>query len=212
MNKTIIDIDDEVMSKLTLAQLPLYAALMAHKTPDDDTLSFTQLKALTADQPSDSELVNCLLDMNTRLFRVSLTNNGHGYHQILPFTTFSIDTTRKQVSVTVNPEWTASRTDHESKEHPSYAKKFYRLLSVHSTHGVWKVSVKEIRRLLGVPDSYSSPNFGQMVLVPTVGKVQSVVRVTMKRVYRRIPGKQGRGHLVGFEFYSTSAHVKGETR
>lgn len=202
MNKSITGIDDEVMSKLTLAQLPLYAALMAHKTPDDGTLSFAQLKALTADQPGDTELVHRLLDMNDRLLRVSLTHEGHGYHQVPPFTTFSIDTTRKQVNVAVNPEWIFSRTPQESKAHPSYTKKFYRLLSAHSTHGVWKVSVEEIRRLLGVPDSYSLANFAQHVLVPTVWEVQLVVRVTMKRVYRRIPGKQGRGNLVGFEFYS----------
>ena len=203
MNKSITGIDDEVMSKLTLAQLPLYAALMAHKTPDDAPLNFTQLKALTADQPSDTELVHRLLDMNTRLLRVSLTHKGHGYHQVPPFTTFSIDTTHKQVNVTVNPEWIFSRTTtpQESKEHPSYAKKFYRLLNAHS-HGVWKVSVEELRHLLGVPDSYSLPNFTQHVLVPTVWQVHPVVRVTMKRVYRRIPGKQGRGNLVGFEFYS----------
>lgn len=209
MNKSITNIDDEVMSKLTLTQLPLYAAIMAHKTPCT-TLSFTQLRYLTADQPSDTELVTRLLDMNTRLSRVSLTHDDHGYHQILPFTTFSIDTTRKQMNVTVNPEWTVSRITipHEGKEHPSYVKKFYRLLSVHSTHGVWKVSVEEFRRLLGVPDSYSSANFGGDILVPTVWKVQPVVQVTMKRVYRRIPGKQGRGNLVGFEFYSASAGVK----
>lgn len=208
MNKSITGIDDEVMSKLTLAQLPLYAALMAHKTPYDAPLSFAQLKALTADQPSDSELVSRLLDMNARLFRVSLTHEGHRYHQVPPFTTFSIDTTRKQVNVTVNPEWILSRIPQESKAHPSYAKKFYRLLSAHSTHGVWKVSLEELRRLLGAPNSCSLSNFMQKVLVPTVVAVQSIVQVTMKRVYRRIPGKQGRGNLVGFEFYSASAGVE----
>lgn len=202
MNKSITGIDYEVMSKLTLTQLPLYAALITHK-PYDAPLNFAQLKALTADQPSDTELVNRLLDMNTRLLRISLTHEGHRYHQVPPFTTLSIDTTHKEVDVTVNPEWIFSRTTtQESKEPPSYAKKFYRLLSAHSTHGVWKVSVEELRRLLGVPDSYSLPNFTQHVLVPTVWQIHPVVRVTMKRVYRRIPGKQGRGNLVGFEFYS----------
>lgn len=213
MNKTLINIDDEVMSKLTLTQLPLYAQLMEH-TGEPATISFATLAALTAYQPSDSELIDLLLDMNARLFRVSLTNDEHGYRQIPAFTTFIIDTPRKQVNVTVNPEWPVSRitVPHRSKEHPSYVKNFYRLFTAHSTHGVWKVTVEEIRRLLGVPDTYSLSNLVQIVLIPTVRKIQPVVQLTMKRVYRRVPGKQGQGNLVSFEFYSTSAQVKGETR
>lgn len=126
------------------------------------------------------------------------------------FTVFEIDEKRGVLSYALAPavaqllsvpvsQYT-SVDDTYMRLRSRYAKEVYRHLRQFRRTGVWRVSLRQFRRLVSVPASFDLSALTHRVLDPVLRELADM-GLRVEKIYQPIPHVRGRGRLVAFEFH-----------
>ena len=148
-------------------------------------LSFSEIKAISGYTSTNKKrFIQDLLGMNNKLLQITssvISNNT--IKQFALFVEFETDICNNTLTVSVNPKWShllnnlqANFTRFELEEFVSldskYAKTLFRLLKQYRSTGEYRVSVTDLRELMGCPEKYTNYVFYRDILGPSITKVQ----------------------------------------
>lgn len=88
----------------------------------------------------------------------------------------------------------------------TYTKEFYRRIKQFRHTGVWKISIDEFNRLLGISESYKISDIDKRVFQPILSELGEKYNLKIIKKYSKKTGR-GRSSVSGFEF-----HFKKENR
>lgn len=188
------------------------AARVRDKNTDEVVFTFDELKKIAhiKHEMSTDTFAATVLDVNRRLLALNFTfEDGSKTIQFPLFTKFVTDKNEANLSVRVNQEFafllndlTSEFTRFELKQfadlRSSYAKECYRRLKQYRQTGMWRVSVKDFRTLLDVPESYDTSHLTAKVIKPILAELQPLMNLTLERKYKKTSSGRGRGRLDSF--------------
>lgn len=198
-----------------LDMLMAIASRLRDKGTTEVTFTFAELRDLihVKKNMTNREFMNTLLDMNSRLLACNSMIVVDGVYIQFPFFNgFETNPEKQTLLVSLNQRFaflvndlTASFTRFELEQFTSvkstYAKECYRRLKQYRQTGVWKVSIEDFRRLLDVPQTYTTTNFNKKVLKPILEELEPLLHVKLKKIYKREAGMRGRGKLHYLEWH-----------
>lgn len=147
---------------------------------------FETLRDLSKYESSSIDrFVSDLQSTYSKLLKLSFTlDDGDIIESFTLFNRYKIIRSEKKVEIQVHENFhyllndlhIGNYTRYELKEFTSlkstYSKSIYRLLKQFKGTGLWKISVKEFRRLLSVPESYKMGNMDQQILKPAIKELK----------------------------------------
>lgn len=198
-----------------LDMLMAIASRLRDKGTNEVTFTFAELRDLihVKQKTSNREFMNTLFEMNSRLLACNSMIVVDGvYIQFPLFSGFETDPEKQTLLVALNERFaflvndvTANFTRFELEQFTSlrstYSKECYRRLKQYRQTGVWKVSLEDFRRLLDVPETYSTTNFNKKVLKPILEELEPLLHLKLKKLYKREAGMRGRGKLYYLEWH-----------
>ena len=133
------------------------------------------------------------------------------------FTKYTINVEKQIVTIGVNEEFkyvlnelTSNFTRFELEEFvdfkSTYTKEFYRRMKQFRHTGVWKISIDDFNRLLGISESYKISDIDKRVFQPILSELGEKYNLKIIKRYSKKTGR-GRSSVSGFEF-----HFKKENR
>lgn len=200
---------------LDLDMLLTIAHRMRDKKTDKVTLTFDELRQLAHIKKnlSNEQLKEELLQVNRRLLALNFEfEDGSTTIQFALFQTFKTDAKTATLEARVNSDFTfllndltSNFTRFELSEFvdlkSSYAKEFFRRAKQYRSTGVWAVSLEDFRRLLDVPESYTTADMNKRVIKTIEEELGSRINLKVERKYQKKSSGRGRSSLVGFVFH-----------
>lgn len=162
---------------------------MREKETDTIIFTFEQLQKLSKyDYHQGMEkFVKDLKSTYNKLIKLdfSYCPDEDRFIQFVLFTWYEINKSKKTIEVGVNPKFTwvlnnltSKFTRFELDEFlglkSKYSKDIYRLCKQYRATGVWRISVKEFRELLDIPESYSISMLEARVLQPAMQELSEI--------------------------------------
>ena len=156
-------------------------ARMRDKDTNKVTFTFDELRKMSGYTGHNVEdFVDTICMTNDKLQKVACKiETDKSIESFVLFPTYGIDKVNQMLTVRVNEDFkfilngiTKNFTRFELSEfvglNGKYNKNLYRLLKQYKTTGVYQVSVEELRSKLDAPTSYSSKQFMQNVINPSI--------------------------------------------
>ena len=209
--------NNQALRKFTALDLDLLMAIaqrMRNKGTDEVTFTFEELRRLAHIEKNltNAQLAERIIGVNDRLLACRFRfQNGSKTIQFTLFSAFETDHKANTLLAAVNPRFsfllndlTSGFTRFELAEFTglksSYAKECYRRLKQYRKTGLWRVSLKEFRELLDVPESYRVTDVNRKVLKPIEDELGPLLGLKVHRKFMKTKPGRGRASLVGFEF------------
>ena len=208
------DVNTVSLRGFTAAELDIFVAIlscMRDKGEDIITFTFNEIKKLVHWKPKDNERFLLLLK-NTydKLLKCNIKiGNNIDWTSFVLFTKYTVSGSTGKVTIAVNPEFqytlnllTSNFTRFELEEFLSlkstYAKEFYRHMKQFKSSGFWKVSLDEFKRVMDIPEKYSTDAIDRKVLTPIMSELGNKYRLKIVKLHDKT--KRGRPPVCGFEF------------
>lgn len=153
-----------------------------------------------------------------KLLKTSIKiGNDRVWTRFVLFNEYTIDLDKQIVKIQVHSkfkwvlnELTAKFTRFELEEYvdfkSSYTKEFYRRMKQFKSTGIWKITLKEFREQLDIPEDYKASNIDQKVLTPILKELKKEYKLKIKKIYAK--NGVGRPKLSGFEFRFKTEEVE----
>ena len=157
------------------------------------------------------EFIKNVMNVNKKLLKINfIFFNQNKIIQFALFKSFVIDTDLQTLEVSVNDEFifllnelTSNFTRFELEEFvkfkSTYTKEFYRRMKQFRHTGVWKISIDDFNRLLGISESYKISDIDKRVFQPILNELGEKYNLKIIKKYSKKAGR-GRSRVVGFEF------------
>lgn len=209
--------NNQALRKFTALDLDLLMAIASrvrNKGANEVTFTFGELRRLAGLQKNltNDEIAKTLIGVNRRLLALNFEfTDGGTTIQFTLFSGFETNARKATLLAAVNPRYaflfndlTSGFTRFELGQFTAlkstYAKECYRRLKQYRKTGLWRVSLREFRRLLDVPKSYRTSNINQFVLKPIEDELGPLMGLKVHRKFMKTRPGRGRASLVGFEF------------
>jgi repA len=196
------------------------ASKLKEKKGEKVTFDFFDLKKYIKLNKNETtkEFIKNVMNVNKKLLKINFTfYNQNKIIQFALFKSFVIDTDLQTLEVSVNDEFlfllnelTSNFTRFELEEFvkfkSTYTKEFYRRMKQFRHTGVWKISIDDFNRLLGISESYKISDIDKRVFQPILNELGEKYNLKIIKKYSKKTGR-GRSSVSGFEF-----HFKKENR
>lgn len=217
------DMNTVALRKFNSLEMNIFISIcskMKEKNEEIIEFSFNKIKELAKIEGEYSiEKFGKMLDsVYEKLLKTSIKiGNDRVWTRFVLFNEYTIDLDKQIVKIQVHSkfkwvlnELTAKFTRFELEEYvdfkSSYTKEFYRRMKQFKTTGIWKISLKEFREQLDIPEDYKASNIDQKVLTPILKELKKEYKLKIKKIYEK--NGVGRPKLSGFEFRFKTEEVE----
>ena len=218
MNNKIVKYHNDVhtvsLREFNATELDVFVAILSAMRDTGEkkvTFKFDEIKELIQWKAKNNERFLSLLESTyNKLLRtfIKIGDNKNWISFVL-FTKYIVSSDNNKVTISINPEFqytlnvlTSNFTRFELGEFVSlkstYAKEFYRRMKQFRNTGLWKVSLEEFRRVMGIPEKYKMDSIDKFVFTPIMTELGEKYNLKITKLFTN--SGRGRPSVCGFEF------------